>query len=123
MKVATLKVASTLAALTLGLAATGLAHAEQLYYPMDNTVTTSTLTRAQVVEQLREAQAHGLVAAGGNALHYPPIAAESTKSRAQVLSELRLAQAHGEIQAGESSDYPVLSAAQTHPTLMARYVR
>ncbi|MBV6273794.1 DUF4148 domain-containing protein [Alcaligenaceae bacterium CGII-47] len=118
-----MKIVTTLAALTFGLAATGLVYADQPYYPMNDTVATSTLTRAQVVQQLREAQTRGLLAASGDQLDYPLIATKSTKSRAQVLFELRLAQANGEIQSGELPYYPDLPVSHTQPNLIARHVQ
>lgn len=101
-----MKVAITLATLTLGLASAGLAYAEEPYYPIGNaTSTSSTVTRAQVLSELRVADAAGELQAGQQP-YYPMEAARSTKSRAQVLSELRVAQAAGELQTGELPYYP-----------------
>ena len=60
----------------------------------------SALSRAQVVEQLRRAQANGDVQPGE--LYGLQVANfRSTKSRAQVTGELKQAQANGEIVSGE----------------------
>ncbi|WP_368655504.1 DUF4148 domain-containing protein [Castellaniella ginsengisoli] len=87
-----MKVTATLAALSLGLASAGLAHAADL-------------TRAQVVEQLHAAQAQGLVTIGEQAA-YPADATPSTLSRTEVVNALRLAQAQGQLAFGEQAHYP-----------------
>lgn|SRR5690606_8786729 len=93
-----MKATATLAALTLGLASVGLAQAADL-------------TRAQVLDQLHEAQAQGLVNMGDNQ-PYPMDTATSTRSRADVINELRLAQAQGLVVAGGEQatlDYPQIA--------------
>lgn len=72
-----MKVTATLAALSLGLASVGLAQAADL-------------TRAEVVQQLHEAQAQGLVTIGEQG-NYPVESAPSTLSRSEVVNALRLA--------------------------------
>jgi hypothetical protein len=98
MKVAV--TAATLAALSLGLATAGIAQAGE---------TAPSLTRAQVVQQLHEAQAQGLVQIGEHA--YPvEQAAHSDATRAEVVADLRQAQARGLVSFGEQADYPAASA-------------
>ncbi|GAC1410768.1 MAG: hypothetical protein NVSMB6_11530 [Burkholderiaceae bacterium] len=60
----------------------------------------STLSRARVVEQLRQAQARGEIQSGELYGSQVPNF-HSTKSRAQVIGELKQAQANGEIVLGE----------------------
>ena len=60
----------------------------------------SALSRAQVVEQLRQAQAKGDIQPGELYGSQVPDF-RSTKSRAQVAGELKQAQANGEIVSGE----------------------
>jgi len=96
MKVA---VTATLAALSLGLATAGIAQAGEA---------APSLTRAQVVQQLHEAQAQGLVQIGEHA--YPvEQASHSDTTRAEVVAELRQAQARGLVSFGEQADYPASS--------------
>lgn len=87
-----MKVTATLAALSLGLASVGLAQAADL-------------TRAEVVQQLHEAQAQGLVTIGEQG-NYPVESAPSTLSRSEVVNALRLAQAQGQVEFGEQAHYP-----------------
>ncbi|CAM5220124.1 hypothetical protein CDEF62S_00573 [Castellaniella defragrans] len=99
-----MKVAITLATLALGLATAGLAYAEEPYYPMINAP--SVATRAQVVQQLHQAENDGLANAVGHQPYYPTTVAHSSKSRTQVLSELRLSETTGELQSGKLPYYP-----------------
>jgi len=64
-------------------------------------------TRAQVVAELHEAQAQGLVTLGEQA--YPVEQASSTKRRADVLAELQSAEAAGYVTVGEDLQYPVIA--------------
>lgn len=96
--------AATLAALSLGLATAGIAQAAE---------TAPSLTRAQVVQQLHEARAQGLVQIGEHA--YPvEQAAHSDTTRAEVVADLRQAQARGLVSFSEQADYPA-SSADTQP--------
>ena len=64
-------------------------------------------TRAQVITELHEAQAQGLVTVGEQA--YPVnVAASSSKSRAEVLAELQDAENAGYIVVGEDAQYPAV---------------
>ncbi|TEA79001.1 DUF4148 domain-containing protein [Allopusillimonas ginsengisoli] len=63
-------------------------------------------TRTQVVAELQEAQAKGLVTIGEQP--YPVEVASSSKSRAEVLAELQEAKTTGLITLGEDSEYPVI---------------
>lgn len=91
----------------------GVAQADmnQGYPPEINTQ--STTTRAQVVAELRAAQAADQVDFGDDAA-YPSIvmtkSAESTKSRAEVRAELRAAEAAGQVDFGDDAAYPNLAA-------------
>ncbi|EJN06030.1 DUF4148 domain-containing protein [Herbaspirillum sp. YR522] len=61
-------------------------------------------TRAQVIEELKQARAAGLVSSGD--YDYPKLAPfVSTKTRAQVIDELKQAQARGEVNVGDAN-YP-----------------
>lgn len=108
-----MKFATLLAALTLGLTTAGFAQADSLSnYPMADSATASTLTRAQVQQELEQAKAHGLLAIGQHQLNYPVLNNEQVSvSRAEVLSELRTVRATGELQLGqEQLSYPGFSA-------------
>jgi|GEM_PF-2253858 len=103
-----MKVTATLAALSLGLASVGLAQAADL-------------TRAEVVQQLHEAQAQGLVTIGEQG-NYPVESAPSTLSRSEVVNALRLAQAQGQVEFGEQAHYPQArseGAAKTRAQVLA----
>ena len=91
-----MKVTATLAALSLGLASVGLAQAADL-------------SRAEVVQQLHEAQAQGVVTIGDQP-GYPVESAPSTLSRSEVVNALRLAQAQGQVELGEQAHYPQVPA-------------
>ncbi len=104
-----MKIAATLTALALGLSTTGFAYADSLSnYPVDTAATaTSTLTRAQVQQELQQAQATGLLIIGENPA-YPMLAQhDNNKARAEVLSELRHAQAAGLVHSADQANYPV----------------
>ena len=78
---------------------------DQPGYPVESAP--STLSRSEVVNALRLAQAQGQVELGEQA-HYPQVqAAGTSKSRAQVLAELAAARADGSVIVGESEQYPL----------------
>ncbi len=65
-------------------------------------------TRAQVVAELHEAQAQGLMSAGEQP--YPvEVASSHSKSRAEVLAELKAAENAGYVTVGEASQYPQIA--------------
>lgn len=82
-------------------------------------------TRAQVVAELQQARAQGLLSTGE--LDYPPaIVQTSTKTRAQVQSELAAAEAAGQINNGEDLSYPAIAAAPsgvTRAQVQAEYTK
>jgi len=98
----TIKTLAAVIAVTAAFA--GTAQAGELDWPLD-APSASTLTRAQVVADLQDARAQGLVTT--NELAYPPVAqhADSQVTRAQVRQELSAAQAAGLGMSGEL-DYP-----------------
>ncbi|RJF97961.1 DUF4148 domain-containing protein [Noviherbaspirillum saxi] len=55
----------------------------------------STKTRAEVIAELKDAQAQGTYVAGGNEFTAPDARFASTKTRAQVMAELKQAQEDG----------------------------
>ncbi|MCA1325032.1 DUF4148 domain-containing protein [Herbaspirillum sp. alder98] len=58
-------------------------------------------TRTQVIEELKQARAAGLISSGD--YDYPKLAPfVSTKTRAQVVEELKQAQARGEVNVGDA---------------------
>jgi len=91
-------------ALVLSAAFVGAAQAGELDWP-PAADTASTLSRAQVRDELAQARADGEIVNGEQA--YPAVAqaADSRLSRAQVRQELSAARANGEIVNGEQS-YP-----------------
>jgi len=91
----TIKTLAAVIAVTAAFA--GTAQAGELDWPLD-APSASTLTRAQVVADLQDARAQGLVTT--NELAYPPVA-----QHAQVRQELSAAQAAGLGMSGEL-DYP-----------------
>lgn len=91
-----MKVTATLAALSLGLAVSGIAQAAQ---------PEASLTRAEVVQELHAAQAQGLITYVEDN-QYPRTVTPSTKSRAEVVNELRLAQSQGLVASVNQNDYP-----------------
>jgi hypothetical protein len=75
-------------------------------------------TRAQVVAELQQARAQGLLSTGE--LDYPPaIEQASTTTRAQVQAELAAAEAAGRINSGEFANYPV-AVATSAPSAVTR---
>ena len=92
------------AAIAVSAAFVGTAQAGELDWPPE-APNVSSLTRAQVVADLQDARAQGLVTTGE--LAYPPVArqAGSQVTRAQVRQELSAAQAAGLDMSGEL-DYP-----------------
>ncbi|WP_237174053.1 DUF4148 domain-containing protein [Paracandidimonas lactea] len=72
-------------------------------------------TRAQVVAELQEARASGLLSSGE--LDYPPVISDrsSSKSRQTVLAELDAARKAGMLSNGEL-DYPPASAVKSSKT-------
>lgn len=65
-------------------------------------------TRTQVITELHEAQAQGLMSVGEQP--YPvDIAASSSKSRAEVLAELQDAENAGYVVVGEDAQYPSIA--------------
>lgn len=90
----TLLSAVAFAALSLA----GVAHADGLPYPPE-AAQTSTLTRAQVVQELAQARAAGQLSPGEQTQFTD--AGPSTVTRAQVRAELRQARAAGQVSFGE----------------------
>lgn len=72
---------------------------------------TSTKSRAQVIAELKQASAQGLVT-GGEEPFYPRLPETSTKSRAQVIGELKQARAIG-MAVGADPFYPHIVEAPT----------
>ncbi|MGB6241463.1 MAG: DUF4148 domain-containing protein [Castellaniella sp.] len=97
--------AASIAILSLGLASAGIAQAENNSYP--ETVTPSTQTRAEVVQDLRLAQSQGLITAGEDN-SYPQLQADGpSMTRTQVLKELENAKRAGLVSSGENhNQYP-----------------
>ncbi|CAM5215473.1 hypothetical protein CDEF62S_00739 [Castellaniella defragrans] len=122
-----MKVTTTLTALAIGLASMGLAQAAETapaatnvqatvvssaghdpYYP--NLVQQDSASRAQVVQQLQQAEADGQVT-NGHDPYYPMAVAARSESRAQVVQELQQAQADGELASvGHDAYYPTRPA-------------
>lgn len=92
------------AMISLSLAAAGLA-------PL--AANAASLTRAQVVEQLQQARAQGLLSEGesGYPVQQP---AASHVSRTAVLADLALARANDQLNTSESQPYPVDASAPAH---------
>lgn len=91
------------AMVSLSLAAAGLAPVA---------ASAASLTRAQVVEQLQQARAQGLLSEGESG--YPvqqPVA--SNVSRNAVLADLALARANGQLNANEAQPYPAEAGASS----------
>lgn len=76
-------------------AAAGSAMAEQTFPYVDFTGVQSTRTRAEVIAELKDAQANGSYAASNSEFVAPDANFKSTKTRAQVIAELKEAQADG----------------------------
>lgn len=76
-------------------AAAGSALAQQTYPYVDFSGVQGTKTRAEVVAELKQAQAEGNYVAGGQEFTAPDAHFASTKSRAEVVAELRRAQEEG----------------------------
>ncbi|NYT37033.1 DUF4148 domain-containing protein [Allopusillimonas soli] len=92
-----MKSLATAAMIALSFSAAGFAQAAD----------TTPVTRAQVIAELQQAQAQGLVTIGEEA--YPADALPtSTKSRTEVLNELAAAQVAGRVSVGEAAQYPVV---------------
>ncbi|MEN5158215.1 DUF4148 domain-containing protein [Achromobacter spanius] len=91
-------------ALILSASFIGAAQAGELDYPpaLD---THSTVTRAQVQQELAAARANGELAFGEEGYAAAPIALAGDKSRAEVKQELAAARAQGLTDSGEL-DYP-----------------
>ena len=72
----------------------------------------ASLTRAQVVEQLQQARAQGLLSEGesGYPVQQPVI---SSVSRNAVLTDLALARANGQLNTSEAQPYPAQAGAST----------
>ena len=72
----------------------------------------ASLTRTQVVEQLQQARAQGLLSEGesGYPVQQP---AASNVSRNAVLADLALARANGQLNANEAQPYPAQAGAST----------
>lgn len=111
MKETIMKVSITLAALALGLSSIGVAQAagHDAYYPALQQ-SQNAESRAQVAQELQQAQSEGLISQGHDP-YYPMNKTASTESRAQIVSELNKAQADGQL-ANVSHDayYPTHSA-------------
>lgn len=82
----------------------GAAHAGELDYP-PAVDTHSTVTRAQVQQELAAARANGELAGGEEGYAATGYASAGDKSRAQVKQELAAARAQGLTESGEL-DYP-----------------
>ncbi|HEX7386116.1 MAG TPA: DUF4148 domain-containing protein [Castellaniella sp.] len=109
-----MKVTTTLTALVIGIASMGLAQAAEVapamgghdaYYPA--IVQGASTSRAQVLEQLKQAQTTNVVTAGHDA-YYPQLASTQNKTREQVVAELQQAQANGDLASngGHDAYYP-----------------
>ena len=97
--------AKTIIAAAAVLAATaGSAFADTTYPTVTFVGHQSTVTRAQVQAELKQAQADGNYIVGGNEYVDPAANFVSTKTRAQVLAELHQAQQDGTYVAGGESD-------------------
>lgn len=66
----------------------------------------STKSRAEVIAELNEARATGLLSVGEDPFYPRTQAIESTKSRAEVIAELNEARAAGLLIVGEDPSYP-----------------
>jgi Domain of unknown function (DUF4148) len=82
----------------------GAAHAGELDYP-PAVDTHSTVTRAQVQQELAAARANGELASGEEGYAATAYTSAGDKSRAQVKQELAAARAQGLTESGEL-DYP-----------------
>ncbi len=83
-----------------------------------STDVSTTKTRAQVVTELQQARAQGLLSNGE--LDYPPaIASTSSETRAQVVAELHAAEAVGQMSRGETNYPPVSANTKTSTTTRA----
>jgi hypothetical protein len=91
-------------ALILSASFIGAAQAGELDYP-PALETQSTVTRAQVQQELAAARANGELVFGEEGYAAAPIAHAGDKTRAQVKQELAAARAHGLTDGGEL-DYP-----------------
>jgi len=91
-------------ALILTASSLGAAHAGERDYP-PAVDTHSTVTRAQVQQELAAARANGELASGEEGYAATAYASAGDKSRAQVKQELAAARAQGLTESGEL-DYP-----------------
>ncbi len=91
-------------ALILSASFIGAAHAGELDYPPAAN-TQSTVTRAQVQQELAAARANGQLVSGEEGYAATTFASAADKSRAQVKQELAAARAQGLTESGEL-DYP-----------------
>ena len=91
-------------ALILSASFIGAAQAGELDYPPELN-TQSTVTRAQVQQELAAARGNGELGFGEEGFAAAPIAFTSDKTRAQVKQELAAARAQGLTDGGEL-DYP-----------------
>ncbi|WP_291773619.1 DUF4148 domain-containing protein [Castellaniella sp.] len=94
MKETIMKVSIALTALAIGLSSIGVAQAagHNAYYPSLQQ-SQNAESRAQVVQELQQAESKGQISEGHDP-YYPMVTAASTKSRAQVVSELKKANGH-----------------------------
>lgn len=92
------------------LAVTAPVFAGNVNYAVADKDFVSTKTRAEVVAELKVAQANGTIF-HGDAYPQLPVVATSTRSRAEVLAELKVAQANGTIFHGDF--YPPLPVTMT----------
>jgi opacity protein-like surface antigen len=92
------------AMVSLSLAAAGLAPVA---------ANADSLTRAQVVEQLQQARAQGLLSEGqsGYPVQKP---ADSHVSRTAVLADLAMARANGQLNVSEAQPYPAETSASSN---------
>lgn len=89
-------------ALILSASFIGVAQAGELGYPPAYDLTASTVSRADVLDALREARAQGQIPQGEAGVSHPSfIYSGGTADRAQVQADLNSARAHGRISTGE----------------------
>jgi len=93
-------------ALILSASFIGAAQAGELDYPPPLN-TESTVTRAQVQQELAQARANGELVSGEEGYPTTMFAAAGDKTRAQVQQELAAARAHGLTDSGELAYPPV----------------
>ena len=104
-------------------AAAGSVFAEQTYPYVDFGGFHGTKTRAEVVAELKSAQANGTYVAGGKEFTPADAGFASTKTRAQVVAELEQAQTDGSyalLQEEYEGQFPAASGSHAGSRLAAR---